>query len=96
MRSQPQDNHAASDDPSLTLADEQRFSAPVRAHVARTVIAPSIAAGAEDDECAGSGAVHHRNVFMDQTDAAIFQQQSPILKQGWLYKLARFGRDMRR
>ena len=89
----PQDNHAAAAAASDGFDDEQRFSAPVRAVVARTVIAPCITAGTEDDECAGPGAVQHRNGITDET---VFQQQSLILKEGWLCKLARFGRDMRR
>ncbi len=78
-------------------AEHSAFSAPLRAHVARTVTTSTLAAyEAEDDEYASFGAVQRSDIFTDEVDAAIFGQQSPILKEGWLRKLARFGRDLNR
>jgi hypothetical protein len=76
--------------------DEQRFSAPVRVHVTHSVTATPAAAGGEDGDCGRFGEVLRRIAYSNEADTASFQQQIPILKQGWLHKLARFGRDMRR
>jgi hypothetical protein len=80
-------------------ADHHReFSAQIRTKVTQSVTTEALD---RDDynsggDYAGYGTVLADTDFTDAVDAAIAESQSPILKQGWLRKLARFGRNMKR
>ena len=77
------------------------FSAAIDANVSRaSVIQDSRASvGGADDEVesfTGFGSMVTSGIFTEAADDAIAGVQSPILKAGWLLKLARFGRDHKR
>jgi hypothetical protein len=82
---------------TLDLATKRpSFSAAVRARAAHTVTACAAAADEEGDDPDGFEALQLSNIFSDEADATASDQHSPVLKEGWLLKLARFGRNMRR
>jgi hypothetical protein len=78
-------------------ADHREFSAQIRTKVTQSVSAESLD---RDDYnsggYAGYGSVLEDTAFTDAIDAAIADSHPLILKQGWLRKLARFGRNMKR
>jgi hypothetical protein len=86
---------AASADDNDDFEPEQRpFSAAIRAHVSRTVTSADSDSG--DDDRDGSTMAQMGSIMADAGSAAAFDSSSLILKRGWLRKLARFGRDMKR
>ena len=81
-------------------ADHHReFSAQIRTKVTQSVIIEPLDRddyNSGEGNYAGYGTVLADTDFTDAVDAAIAESHSPILKQGWLRKLARFGRNMKR
>ena len=81
-------------------ADHHReFSAQIRTKVTQSVITEPLDRddyNSGEGNYAGYGTVLADTDFTDAVDAAIAESHSPILKQGWLRKLARFGRNMKR
>jgi hypothetical protein len=84
---------AASDDDDFEPA-QRPFSAAIQAHVSRTVTSTNSDSG--DDDRDGSAVTQSGSFLSDADSSAAVDSSSLILKRGWLRKLARFGRDMKR
>jgi hypothetical protein len=105
LQQQLKDNHATTPAAAAELSDDEHrhFSASIRVQVSHTVTSPHYDSDdAEDDQYTASQSSSSFPRFGGSrgTDAvgvsAVAAPQSLVLKSGWLRKLARFGRDMKR
>jgi hypothetical protein len=74
-------------------AEHRSFSASIRNKVSLTVDGEE---HDRNDHDAAFGTVQPASFFTHELGKAVADSTSQILKQGWLCKLARFGRNMKR
>ena len=105
LQKQLKDEHATTPAAAVELSDDghSHFSASIRAQVSHTVTSPHYDSDdAEDNQYTASQSsgsfAQIGSSFSTGTGgvSAVAAPQSLVLKAGWLRKLARFGRDMKR